>query len=187
MSIDNAQFGTVVEYLRESRGVDFSGYKPAVLMRRITKRCAELGLEDFAAYIDYLQVHPDEFQSLFDRILINVTEFFRDKSEWDYIAATIVPEIVARDRHDPRLERRAPRRAKRPTPWRSSCARRSAPNSSVRRVKIYATDVDEDALGTARQTGYGAKQLESLDRSCGSGTSRRKATTMFSTRISGAP
>ena len=36
-------------------------------------------------YIDYLEVHPEEFGRLFDTILINVTAFFRDPSAWEAI------------------------------------------------------------------------------------------------------
>src|SRR5215471_12264120 len=93
------QFETLIEYLRESRGVDFTGYKRTSLVRRVAKRCQELGIDNFTAYLDYLQVHSDEFPILFDKILINVTEFFRDKPAWDYFAEHVLPQIVAKDHH----------------------------------------------------------------------------------------
>jgi two-component system, chemotaxis family, CheB/CheR fusion protein len=162
LSLEAGQdFETLIEYMRESRGVDFTGYKRTTLVRRVAKRCQELGIDNFPAYLDYLQVHSDEFQMLFDRILINVTEFFRDQPAWDYLAENIVPKILA----SPGAIRI----------WSTGTAsgeeaysaamvfcERMGPELFLRRVKIYATDIDEEALGKAR-TGYFAKDLESLD------------------------
>ena len=41
-----------------------------------------VGVESYGDYLDFLQVHPDEFEALFDALLINVTEFFRDPPTW---------------------------------------------------------------------------------------------------------
>src|SRR5256885_411574 len=71
------EFETLLEHLRRSRGFDFTGYKRASLMRRVTKRMQTVGVQGFENYIDYLEVHPEEFGLLFDTILINVTAFFR--------------------------------------------------------------------------------------------------------------
>src|SRR5690348_8484450 len=82
--------------MRESRGFDFTGYKRSTLVRRVGNRCAELRIDNFGSYLDYLQVHGDEFSILFNRILINVTDFFRDKPAWDYLAEHVVPRIIER-------------------------------------------------------------------------------------------
>jgi hypothetical protein len=63
----------LLQYLREVRAFDFTGYKRATLTRRVDKRMQQLGITDHADYVDYLQVHPDEFEQLFNTILINVT------------------------------------------------------------------------------------------------------------------
>ena len=42
-------------------------------------------VEGYGAYLDYLEVHPEEFRFLFDTILINVTGFFRDPTAWELI------------------------------------------------------------------------------------------------------
>src|SRR5258708_30078428 len=96
MTTDAAQqFEALLQHLKEGRGFDFTGYKRSTLMRRVTKRMGELPkIESFAAYQDYLEVHPEEFAPLFNTILINVTAFFRDAAAWDYVAAVIVPRIL---------------------------------------------------------------------------------------------
>ena len=44
-------------------------------------------VDDYADYQDFLEVHPDEFDELFNTILINVTGFFRDPEAWEYARA----------------------------------------------------------------------------------------------------
>ena len=85
-------FESLLDYLKRTRGFDFTAYKRPSLMRRIQKRMQTVGLESFADYTDYLEVHPDEFAQLFNNILINVTAFFRDESAWDLVRDTVVPQ-----------------------------------------------------------------------------------------------
>src|SRR5262249_48920123 len=77
------QFDGLLEYLKRSRGFDFSAYKRTSLMRRVRKRMDTVKIESFSDYTDFLEVHPDEFAHLFAILLINVTSFFRDETHWD--------------------------------------------------------------------------------------------------------
>ena len=154
----------ILEYLKRTRGFDFTGYKRASLERRILKRMQAVGVSSMPEYLDYLEVHPDEFAGLFNTVLINVTSFFRDPSTWEYFADTVIPDLVAR-----RLA---------PTPiriWSAGCASGEeaytlamlfAEHLGVEEfkdaVKIYATDVDEDALARGRQGAYAADAIENV-------------------------
>ena len=155
-------FERLLGHIRDNRSFDFTGYKRPSLMRRIAKRMQERGIDSFAAYQEVLETEPDEFGPLFDTILINVTSFFRDDLAWDYLAAEIVPKIVASS-HDIRI-------------WSTGCATGEEAFTAAivfaealgddddlrRRVKIYATDVDDDALSVGRHARYTAKQVESV-------------------------
>jgi len=154
----------LLEYLKRGRGFDFTGYKEPGLERRIKKRMAEVGVETYADYQDLLEVTPGEFTALFDTILINVTGFFRDKPAWDYLAGEIIPKLLeeASDTRPIRI-------------WSAGCASGEEPYSAAillaealggegfrRRVKIYATDVDEDALTHARHATYPRDAVKDL-------------------------
>ena len=76
----------LLAHIKRTRGFDFSGYKRASLERRIRKRMDAVRVSDYSEYLDYLEVHPEEFAALFNTILINVTGFFRDPPAWDYLA-----------------------------------------------------------------------------------------------------
>ena len=91
---EDGQFESLLQFLQHSRGFDFTGYKRPSLMRRFERRMQMLGVKGFPDYLDYLQVHPEEFAQLFNTILISVTGFFRDADAWDYVGREVVPRII---------------------------------------------------------------------------------------------
>jgi two-component system, chemotaxis family, CheB/CheR fusion protein len=152
----------LLEFLRQTRGFDFSGYKQPTLERRIRKRMDAVGVEDYRDYQDVLEVSPDEFTELFNTILINVTGFFRDKPAWDYVASEVLPKLVEA------LPPPQPIRV-----WSAGCASGEEPYTLAmilaellgedefrQRVKIYATDLDEEALAQARHAVFSRDSLE---------------------------
>lgn len=154
----------LLDYLKRNRGFDFTAYKRPSLMRRISMRMAAAGVGSYADYQDYLEVHPAEFPELFNTILINLTGFFRDKPAWDYLAAEIVPAIVGAKGPDEPIR-----------VWSAGCASGEeaysiaillaealGPEAFRARVKIYATDVDDEALAQARQGSYPATLVDDM-------------------------
>jgi two-component system CheB/CheR fusion protein len=164
MSEPDPNFERLLAFVRDERGFDYTGYRRPTLMRRFEKRMQTVGAEDWEAYRTYLSEHPEEFVELFNTILINVTGFFRDRETWDVVASEVVPRLI-----DERPTE-APLRI-----WSAGCASGEEPYTIAmllvealgeeafkRQVKIYATDVDEEALAQARDAAYTAKQLESI-------------------------
>jgi two-component system, chemotaxis family, CheB/CheR fusion protein len=158
------EFEALLRYIQESRGMDFRGYKRTSLRRRITLRMEALGAEDFAAYRSRLEAQPAEFEDLLNTVLINVTSFFRDAEAWAVLRDEVVPAIIAQGDSD------RPIRV-----WSVGCASGEEPYSIAmlfaeamgladfcRRVKIYATDLDEEALKTARIATYAPREVEGV-------------------------
>ncbi|MEV1018769.1 CheR family methyltransferase [Streptomyces sp. NPDC050264] len=151
-------------FLRDARGFDFTGYKRSSLGRRIRKRMADVGIDAYSDYRDQLETNADEFSALFNTILINVTSVFRDADAWTYLEREVVPELLAR--LGPEDEIRV---------WSAGCSSGEEAYSlaimfaealgleeALTRVKIYGTDVDEEALRDARSGLYPARSLEPL-------------------------
>ena len=156
-------FERLLAYLKESRAFDFTGYKRASLMRRVQHQMQQVGVTSFDDYHDHLQVHPDEFTALFNTILINVTGFFRDDEAWSYLRETALPKLLAGLVDQP-IRVWSAGCASGPEAYSLAMTLAEALGMSVfrERVKIYATDVDEDALAIARQATYGDKELQGL-------------------------
>jgi two-component system CheB/CheR fusion protein len=155
-------FEALLEHLRRTRGFDFTGYKRPSITRRVQKRMHELNINSFENYLDYLEVHPDEFTSLFNTILINVTTFFRDPAAWEYMNQTVIPRLLEEKPGN------TPIRI-----WSAGCASGEEAYTLAmlmiehlgaeqfrQRVKIYATDADEESLGQARHANYSEKDLQ---------------------------
>src|SRR6185437_4831661 len=157
-------FDVLLLMLKETRGFDFTGYKRSTLHRRIRRRMALLNLATFGEYRDYLELQPDEFSLLFDSMLINVTSFFRDPLAWQALRDKVIPELLSAK------SAKAPIRV-----WSAGCATGEeaytlaivlaealGPDQFRDRVKIYATDLDEDALQQARTATYEASALADI-------------------------
>jgi len=158
---EHAGFERIVEYLRQARGFDFTAYKRTTLTRRVRKRMQAVEIAEFDAYLDFLQVHPDEFTLLFNTILINVTSFFRDPDVWETMGQTVIPELVgARGGNGPiRVWSAGAASGQEAYSAAMLLAESLGVEAFRERVKIYATDVDEEALADARRAVYDAKQI----------------------------
>jgi two-component system CheB/CheR fusion protein len=157
-------FEALLQYLKEARGFDFTGYKRSSLVRRVDRRMAQVNVPDYVEYLDYLQVHPAEFTSLFNTILINVTSFFRDPETWEFLRTAVLPAMPAANDSD------APLRV-----WSAGCASGEEAYTLAmliaevlgmdafrHRVKIYATDVDEEGLAQARQASFDQQDIRTV-------------------------
>ena len=86
---------TLLEFVKQARGFDFTGYKRSSVERRVAKRMGEVGVGSYEEYVDYLQLNPEEFAELFNTLLINTTGFFRDPMAWDLLAKEVLPQLLA--------------------------------------------------------------------------------------------
>lgn len=74
--------------------VNFNDYKPTTISRRVDRRVKTLALASLKQYIDYLQEHEDELETLHRDLLIGVTSFFRDQDAFKDIKEKVVPALV---------------------------------------------------------------------------------------------
>ena len=151
----------LLEELAQERGFDFRGYKKSTLERRFRRRMFQINIGSYADYSEHIRNHPDETNELLSTILINVTEFFRDPPAWEILRHEILPSLLKslKPGHSFRV-------------WSAGCASGEEPFSAAMLlaeyfgpriqeydVKIYATDIDEDALNTARRGEYPIDKL----------------------------
>ena len=154
----------LLDYLHRARGVDLSGYKRVGLLRRLTKRMSAVGVDGFAAYLDYLETHPNEYTGLLDTLLINVTAFFRDDLPWEYLVSDIIPSLLAQKGSTDAIR-----------VWCAGCASGEeaytlaivlaealGAEAFQERVKLYGTDLDNDALAKARLGAYTERDMEGV-------------------------
>jgi two-component system CheB/CheR fusion protein len=151
-------FADIIALLRDRLGHDFSLYKPGTLLRRIERRMGlcGLGMAGMDGYLALLQDDPQELDLLAKDLLINVTSFFRDPQVFDHLSDVVIPALV-RD-----CKPGQPLRI-----WIAGCStgeetyslaillREQIAAQKVNiKLQIFASDLDSDAVATAREGLY---------------------------------
>ncbi len=145
----------IVLLLRTQTGHDFSLYKKNALYRRIERRMDVHQINKIANYVRFLQENPQELDVLFKELLIGVTNFFRDQLVWEKLKDKVLPELFET------LPNGYVLRA-----WVTACstgeeayslamifkeAYEKVKNEKNLTLKIFATDIDNDAIEKARK------------------------------------
>jgi two-component system, chemotaxis family, CheB/CheR fusion protein len=148
----------ILRLLEIGHGQSFSGYKQAMLLRRIERRMGLLNIEKLDEYAKRLMRDATEVTALRKDLLIGVTEFFRDPPAWKALETEVLHPLIA---------------AKKPgEPIRAWVAGAGTGEEAytlaililarlrkLRKrcaVQIFATDANEDSLNYARAGGYPA-------------------------------
>jgi two-component system, chemotaxis family, CheB/CheR fusion protein len=146
----------ILTILRIRTGHDFSNYKTPTLVRRIARHLQIHDLVDIPSYLEFLRTNPDEIHSLMKNLLINVTNFFRDKEAWEALEKEVIPGLFAGKKSGDTLR-----------VWSCACASGEEAYSLAMilseyaynlqdppKIQVFATDVDEDAIAEAREHLY---------------------------------
>lgn len=150
--------------LQQRTGHDFSRYKDKTFLRRVERRMRVCQINDLSDYVQRIKTDQDEAEALFRDLLINVTAFFRDTVAFDRLAEQVVPKLLQGKGQGDSVRL-----------WVAGCATGEEVYSlaillreqmdklpSTPRLQVFATDIDEDALGVARLGRYPASLLESV-------------------------
>ena len=151
--------------IRENIGFDFSNYKTPTILRRLSRLMAATGCQSLSEYMDHLKVHPEEYQRLVSSFLIKVTEFFRDPELFRSLRESVMPQLISY----------ASKNSKELRLWSAGCATGEEAyslailvaeclpeRSEGLIVRIFATDLDENAISFARRGLYSADALKEV-------------------------
>ncbi|HYJ09249.1 MAG TPA: chemotaxis protein CheB, partial [Polyangiaceae bacterium] len=152
---DEVVLREVLSFLRMRTGRDFSYYKRATIVRRVSRRMQVNEVETLPAYLDFLRTHPGEAGALLQDLLISVTNFFRDAEAFSAIEGRI--DELFRDKTASDAVR----------VWVPACATGEEAYSigmllceyartldAPPTLQIFATDLDEEVLLDARNGKY---------------------------------
>src|SRR3712207_2348757 len=115
-----------------------------------------------AEYQDFLEVHPEEFTPLFNTVLINVTSFFRDRASWEHLQTRLLPDVIAAAGPTIRVWSAGSASGQEAYSLAILLTEALGAEQFRQRVKIYATDVDEEALAEARMAVFSERDLAGL-------------------------
>lgn len=157
--LSDREFADLRAIIHDRAGLFFPDNKRYILESRLSPRLAELDLETFGQYVQFLSVGPDqqnEFQELFNRVTINETSFFRNELQLNVFEKRILPELL-----EARRECRVLRI------WSAACSTGDEPYTLAIiihrtlgtrladwKIEILGTDISERALATAEAARY---------------------------------
>ncbi len=159
-------FKTLINYVSREAKVDLSMYRESYLRRRVELRMKILGFQTFEQYLRYLRANgSEEIKKLLNTITINVTEFMRDKTPFEFFMKVILPEIAEKKKRVGSNILRF---------WSAGCSCGEEPYSIAIcvlealgkgwNISIYATDIDENCLQMAKEGFYRINQLKNLSK-----------------------
>lgn len=143
--------------IKNGTGLDFSYYKRPTLYRRLAKRISELGIARISDYLKYMETHSDELNIISKEFLINVSSFFRNPEAFELIKGIVIPAITKDKEADDTVKI-----------WSVACSTGEEVYSLAIllkeymekhklaniNIKIFATDIDRDALDVASRGVY---------------------------------
>lgn len=148
----SAEIQQIFSILRMHTGHDFTSYKINTIYRRIKRQMLLHQINLMADYVKFLREHPHEIKTLFKDLLIGVTSFFRDPGAFEVLKQSIIPKLLKNktDQYCIRI-------------WIPGCSTGEEVYSiaiilkecleemkSYVTIQIFATDIDFNALETAR-------------------------------------
>ena len=162
----NPEYHRILSVLKQQRGIDFSGYRPGMVGRRIALRMQAAGLSRVEDYCAHLRDNPGELERLLDCLTIKVSRFFRNPLVFEYLARHVLPRIIQDKSRGKDRSLRV---------WSAGCSlgeeayslailltehlgKEDLSESPV----IFGTDIDASALQEAEKGIYAAESLKEV-------------------------
>ncbi|HEX8358175.1 MAG TPA: CheR family methyltransferase, partial [Segetibacter sp.] len=161
---DEKSMRDILQLIKAQHPLDFSDYKPTTILRRIVRRAAFHHLEKLPEYLNFLKTSPEEVDALAKEFLISVSSFFRDAEAFEFLEKEIIPKIIEEATTGDEIKL-----------WVAGCATGEEAyslaillteqlnnTSKSLTIKIFATDVDNDALLFASKGIYSESILKDV-------------------------
>ncbi len=161
----DADFQFVKKKIFKLAGISLSDAKHQMVYSRLARRLRLLGLQKFKDYCQLIKGDDSEEIGFFiNALTTNKTSFFREKHHFDFLANSIIPQLVLKKAHSRRIRI-----------WSAACSSGEEPytiamvldrcktTNSGWDTKILATDLDSNVLDTARQGIYDQRLLQDVD------------------------
>lgn len=162
---DEAYLPEVLKLIEKSCQYDFTNYKTPTILRRIGRRMVQLDYRKFTDYLEFLRNSPEECKLLGKEFLIGVTKFFRDKAAFEILRDDVLADLLHQKKDGDILK-----------VWVVACSTGEEAYSiaimiddllqridKTLEVKVFATDIDIDAIEFASKGTYPSHSLAEMD------------------------
>lgn len=138
-------------------GIDLNAYKERQMKRRIDALIKKHNCHTYGEYIDLIKKDKDKYEEFINYLTINVSEFYRNPSQWVTLEKEIIPMLLEGKRNL--------------SIWSAACSTGDEPYSlamvlskflPLSSIQILATDIDKEILEKAKVGIYSAKSVANV-------------------------
>ncbi|BAI61516.1 putative MCP methyltransferase [Methanocella paludicola SANAE] len=144
----------IFQIILRRTGHDFTAYKPSTVFRRIERRMTVHKIKDLKGYIEYLNGHADEVDSLFKELLIGVTNFFRDPEAFNALEKEAIPQMLKKVAPNSLIRVWVPGCSTGEEAYSIAMVLLESLDGRPNKVQIFATDIYSEAIEHARKGVY---------------------------------
>lgn len=136
-------------------GIDLDAYKEKQMRRRIETLIGKNKIKTYDEYVALIKTNKEKFEEFVNYLTINVSEFYRNPDQWEYMDKEIIPDLISKFGKNLKI-------------WSAACSTGDEPYSLVmalsrhlplNQIKIYATDIDKQVMAQAQVGLYNEKSL----------------------------
>src|SRR5690554_2391455 len=152
----------ICRFINSKLGFKYDVKKKYLITSRLNRRLMQLGFNNYRQYLDLLQNHSEEHGVLFELLTTNTTSFFRERTQFDFLNAILLPQIKAQAREKNEELRR----------WSAGCSSGEEAYSIAVScleslgwkwdIKVLATDINSAKLKTGMEGKYSGEQLKTI-------------------------
>jgi len=135
--------------------IDLNAYKEKQMKRRIDTLISKNKIVGYDKYVEVLKKDNARFEEFVNYLTINVSEFYRNVDQWQFLDKEIIPDLINRYGKNLKI-------------WSAACSTGDEPYSLVmalskylplNQIKIYATDLDKQVIAKAKLGLYAEKSV----------------------------
>ncbi|CAM3445067.1 CheR family methyltransferase [Cytobacillus oceanisediminis] len=153
----NQDYQEFIINIKRKTGIDLSLYKETQMKRRLISLYEKKGYRSFGDFYSGISRDRELLNEFLDRMTINVSEFYRNAKRWEVLEKQILPGVLKQNRN---LKI-----------WSAACSTGEEPYTiamilskfmPLSKIKVSATDIDENALARARMGVYPERSLNEV-------------------------
>ncbi|WP_130537755.1 CheR family methyltransferase [Thiomicrorhabdus indica] len=161
-TFSDQDFQRIKRIVYDYAGIDLNESKKNLVYNRLAKRIRFLNQDSFKEYLDFVEkMGKEEFVHLINAITTNLTFFFRENHHFEYLAETVIPELLKTNSSSKKIRI-----------WSAGCSTGEEPYSIAIVLKetvpqgwdakVIATDLDSNVVQTATNGVYAIDRLKGV-------------------------
>ena len=162
-SIKDPQISEIISVISKKHQIDFTKYDLSKMSEQINIRSLALKMPSLDLYLTHLLENPVESIFLFSQMLVSHSKFYRNEQAFQLVSKAILPRIFdSAKQNDIRIWVPGTSSGEETYTLAIQLFEYMKNNKISNRIRIFATDINEQALKSASQGTYSSRSLSKV-------------------------